>query len=467
MLFRFPRVARSNHWIPSSVIALLLVTRTEPRAEGRFEVRSMPTTPRAVVSAVVDTVHGVLYTYGGGHEWNLGTPGTFSYGEELWAFDLETGTARLVHTTGTAPSTTTLGTMLFDAEHDQLVFLGERHAMGGTVLGIWFLSLSTSHWTVAPPGNANTSEAGGIALDAARDRLIQWYPDPAVGVWALPLAGGGGWQPIATSGASPPRLSTRMGVLDPVRDRLVIAPEDATVTNTMYALTLGDPPTWSPISVTGASPTSRRGRAYWDARHDQLVHVGEWENWWREPSYGFTTDVVSVLTFPPAPATPLWQTMRPYDANEVDMPAHYGSGTAFDARTGRAWSFAGADIYERVGDYADLHRIAVDAPATWESVPLSPPTFLPRSAALDPTQRRMLVVSQQAEVHEVQIDGDGRGSSRPLDSTGAPPALSQCELDVVTDIAGDRLLLMGSRTTDPPLLTSMRCMGHRNGHRCS
>jgi len=458
----------------SALVTLVLVPFAlcgAVRAESRWELRSMPVTPRARASAAVDTAHGVLYTYGGGHEWNLGTPGVHVYDEQLWAFDLETGAARLVQTTGTAPSTTTLCTILYDDERNQLVFIGERHVMGWRVGGIWFLSLSTFQWSTGPASGANTADVPGTVLDAVRDRLIQWYPDPAVGVWSLPLDGGS-WQQLTTGGITPPRLSTRLAALDPGRDRLVVAPEDSAVTTTMLALTLGAQPTWSALDVTGAAPTFHRGHAFWDARHDQLVHVGEWEDWWTSSDFGLRTNVVSSLTFPAA-STPTWLTIRPYDANGVDMPARFGSATAFDARTGRALSFGGSVIHSVFSDYgtwidwsglasAELQEIAVDAPAVWESVPVGIPLLQRRSAALDPAQHRVLVVSEGAtETYEVPVDGSACGSFRALGSSGAPPGLDSYELDLVTDILGDRLILLASRASlpDPFLLVSMPLHG--------
>lgn len=456
--------------VPAFALSLL-ITAVVARAEGTWEFHATSLDPRHRAGAVVDTVSGVLYLFGGGREASIGTPGWMTFWSDLWAIDLRTGAARKVHTTGDPPSATSSPWgAVFDAERNQLIFiadtyLSESPCCGGR--GIWSLSLSTLQWSPLPfTGGPNTTSTPGFALDATRDRLLVWFADPGLGIWSLSLAGGG-WEALATSGTPPTRLSTRVAAIDPIRDRLWIAGDP----DGSGQLSL-DSMAWSQLPVTGAIPFPANGRSFMDARSDQVVHVGEWHSWAEAASFGLSTNVVSALSFS-GPDAQRWRTLRGYDANELDIAARYRPGIAFDPRAGRVLLYGGARITEVYWDdilgqlawiglaSSDLYQFSPDGPGSWEAVAPAMPKLVRQVAAFDPVQRRILVVGRAGDdTHEVTV-GPGAGAVRSLGADGAPAELDQYDLDLAVDVAGDRLVLLATRTSgpDPILLLGMPLHG--------
>lgn len=96
-----------------------------------------------------------------------------------------------------------------------------------------------------------------LVLDEANDRLIL-FGGGGVDVWALPLSGARAnhWQQIFAEGnETPAGGTTQTAVYDPEGQRmLVLSSDDSNYGSTLFALSLGDTPTWSVLAGRGRQP---------------------------------------------------------------------------------------------------------------------------------------------------------------------------------------------------------------------
>jgi hypothetical protein len=159
---------------------------------------------------------------------------------------------------------------------------------------VWVLSLDGApRWQrLAPAGIAPDPRQQHCAVyDPARDRMLVFggvsTPGPPYttyenSVWELSLGDTPAWRQISASGPAPsPRVGASM-VVDAARDRVLVFGGDGAITptyttrrNDVFALTLGDVPTWRALAPTGTPPPPRAGQAaVMDAARDRLLVFG-------------------------------------------------------------------------------------------------------------------------------------------------------------------------------------------------
>jgi hypothetical protein len=175
---------------------------------------------------------------------------------------------------------------------------------------VWALSLNGSPaWSQLFPSGVPPSARGGHSAiyDPVRDRMIVFGGPSGMAatneVWVLSLSGTPTWSQLTLAGAAPPGRSAHTAVYDPVSDRMVIfgGTIESNRFNDVWALSLGDTPTWTNLLPAGTPPSARYGaKALFDpVRNRMVVFGGEAE---------FFTNEVWALSLGPTAA---WTQLTP------------------------------------------------------------------------------------------------------------------------------------------------------------
>lgn len=188
---------------------------------------------------------------------------------------------------------TDLNSGIYDPVRDRFVLTTVRDQPSGLGLNeVWEVTLDDSaRWTLLQANipRQNVLSTGHAVYDAKRDRMLalvltRFDNGPTnldtLQVWALPLSGVPTWYPVSPKAPfSSQRLGTTV-MLDPIRDRLVIAgglqpgysDPDSLWT---WGLSLEEPPIWSRIYPAGKVPVGRGfAVSTYDPIGDQLVTYG-------------------------------------------------------------------------------------------------------------------------------------------------------------------------------------------------
>ncbi len=175
------------------------------------------------------------------------------------------------------------GSVAFDPVGPRVLMMGGRSDAGGQDV-LAFPPLEPAMALLAnplPPSATRRNQS--TIVDPVRRRLIcfggnrspsppqTWWND----VWTLPLEGGD-WAPLATSGTAPDPREQCAAIYDPVRDRmLVFGGLASTSLDDVWALTLGETPTWSALTPSGTPPSPRYATtAAYDALRDRVLFFG-------------------------------------------------------------------------------------------------------------------------------------------------------------------------------------------------
>lgn len=176
------------------------------------------------------------------------------------------------------------GIQVYDEQTKGIVAYGSSE-YGAYYDNLLRLDSGGSDWEniALPPGpQARTSSLG--VLDKAGHRLVicggaklDGTDDPPKinDVWALSLDSLI-WSKLVRSGQSPGARSGQLGVYDPVGERMIVfgglrAGDPYPLVNDLYALTLGDDPTWSSIEAEGAGPSAISYRAFYDPAGERML----------------------------------------------------------------------------------------------------------------------------------------------------------------------------------------------------
>ena len=221
-------------------------------------------TDRALSVGVVDATANRALVFGG--EWKPDFDPVVQT-DELWALDLA-GPAWSALTPGTRPHERAETMGVFDVLRRQMLIHGGRYSSPvghPTVLAdTWRYDAAANVWSALAAGSygGRWGEAG--IVDPVRDRIVIFGGRDSASVFsdvhALSLSGGGMWSAIVTSGTPPPVLYNDgcRAAYDATGDRMiVVAREDTTLG--VYALSLNAPCTWSRLAPNGQWPSSRSG----------------------------------------------------------------------------------------------------------------------------------------------------------------------------------------------------------------
>jgi len=414
--------------------------------------------PREGHVGIYDPIRARMLIYGGTGPG--GVPPAFAR-NEAWALSL-TGieswsflfrSARPAERSGPAAA-------LDSREERFIVFGGEGGPMGSN--DTWAYSLrSAAGWLpLLASGERPPSRGGATAIyDPARNRIVIFGGNSSVDyfndTWALSLDAPSHWTRLAPLGDPPGARSGHTAVYDPVRDRMIVHGGfqyhfSYVSYGDTWALSLADPPTWTPLAAGPGGPGSS---LIYDPVADRLLAFGGGGN--------------SIYRYPPTNNTwalPLgvagdWTQLTPAGT----LPPVRGGHTAvYDAGRRRMLVFAGSDAGEQ--SLADTWELSLKDGLSWRQLSPaggSPPARAKHAAIYDLNGDRMVVfggtggpygfgrndtwsLSFETHILEVAIDvrpGDSHNAislhSRgvvPLAIFGAP------DLDVSTiDLASIRL----------------------------
>jgi len=218
--------------------------------------------------------------------------------------------------------------------------------------------------------------------DPPRQRMVVFAGfDGAEGtnaVWQLTLGDDPHWDSLLIGGLLPSKRLGQSAIYDPVRDRMLcFGGDDGGVLADVWALSLGEPPTWSNLQPSGTSPDTRRYHtAIYDPPRDRMIvfggdhGLGAWLN-----------DVWSLWLTP----TLRWERMTPSGGPPASRYAH---SAVYDPVRNRMLVFGGN------GPLNDLWALSLGETMTWTLLSPSggpPAPRLAQSSVYDPVEDRMII----------------------------------------------------------------------------
>jgi len=173
-------------------------------------------------------------------------------------------------------------TAFYDPVRDRMVVFGGYDG-SSFKNDVRALSLAGSPaWTeLLPVGMPPSGRVEHAAIyDPVRDRMIVFGGFDGSSrndVWALSLAGRPAWTELAPAGMYISRRYGHTAIFDPVRDRMVVfgGCSEYGLENDVYALSLGESPSWTQLAPTGTPPAARCYQAaVYDPVRDRMVVFG-------------------------------------------------------------------------------------------------------------------------------------------------------------------------------------------------
>ena len=250
-------------------------TWTELAATG------IPPAGRVAPTAIYDPVHqrmvlfaGTVYSGNFNDVWSLSLSGTPAWLE--------------VNAQGTVPFFRAFHTAVYDsARRRMIVYSGAGLKHGPPDRNdVWALSLSKPEWTPVPGTAPEPRNDSSALYDPVRDRMIvfggyQWaYGSiPANEVWALSLGESPTWTLLRTKGPTPPDRQRAPVVYDPVRDRMIMlgGSDSGGPLDDVWTLALKGAPVWNDVKTLGTPPPSIRTAVY-DSDRDRVLVLTDPDN---------------------------------------------------------------------------------------------------------------------------------------------------------------------------------------------
>jgi len=316
-----------------------------------------------------------------------------------------------------------------------VVYDSRRHRMllmdGDDFAVQWSLSLpatGTPQWSRRVVGGPwPAARIAFVAVyDSLRDRVVLhggWDGTEVRGdTWALALGGEPRWTELLPSDAASPARDGHVGIVDPVRDRLVIF--GGTIgacggcrSADVWALGLTGRPHWERIAVNGEGPTPRTdAAAVYDPWLDLMVVFGGW------------------VAGPPAgPSGETWvlrlgdSTWVPFNP-DTRPSARLGPVAIADLAHERMVVQGGGSYYDRDYGLGDAWTVPLRGPAGWAPLATSGPAPVAfyHGAIYSPERHSMITYGGLAgaaapnECDELDLDLGTWTHVSPTDDPGAP-----------------------------------------------
>jgi hypothetical protein len=428
----------------------------EPVTWRRLEPAGPSPPARAGVALVHDPVRNRVLMHGG-HRSGIGST------DELWALSLDgTPAWSLLAPRGEGPGRRYDHVAVYDSRRDRIVVQGGGIPPDSTGI-VWSLALddTTSPWSrLAPPGiSPGHRQEHVAAYDSLTDRLVLIGGAPAgsrvpIEAWQLPMAAGGGWEPVPVPGGPLDRRDASL-VVDPVTRTMFLygGVEEHDTSCELWRVPM-DGAAWTRIAPSFESP-----RAVWqsavahDERRNRMIAIGT-----------LLTEPDSMQVF----ALPLdggvrWERLRPAGPQPV---ARSGATIIYDPVDDRIVMFGGVHANDDTVPeiLRDVWSLSLDGEPRWDGLravdaPLS--GRIGHGAVYDPVRHRMVVFGGYEErlTGEVSLSnsslvlhlGDAPRWSA-LEPAGAPPEPRLLH-SMVYDARGDRVVVYsgngeGDRLTD-------------------
>lgn len=411
-----------------------------------------PPNARYLHAAVYDPLRDRMLVFGGYSKEDYLT-------NDVWALSLgPTPAWTLLDPTGMRPSPRHLTSAIYDPVRDRLVVFGGQEGSATAYLGdVWALSLAeTPAWSqVVPVGVGPSSRARHSAVyDPVRDRMIVFggyhagYRGAGAGplndVWALSLSDAPTWTPIAPIGSGPSARYGQSAVYDPTRDRvLVFGGFGQTYLNDVWSLSLRGKPHWFALAPTGSLPAPRlEHSAIFDEGGDRMVIFGG--------SAPGGADGAWSLSFH---GRETWARLN--SASEPSVRS--GHSTIYDPARARMVVYGGTP--DGFGLFSEIWAMSLSGATTWTRlVTPDPPTGLSSgfSTIYDPVRERMLLFGGYGggffnDVWELSLAGDPAWTM--LHPAGPAPS-PRADHGAIYDPVRDRMIVFGGEVRATPEFTN-------------
>jgi len=185
---------------------------------------------------------------------------------------------------GDPPSKRIGQSAIYDPVRDRVLVFGGLDSAGSVLADVWALSLADPPiWSnLQPPGTAPSARRYHSAIyDPVRDRMLIFGGSNQSGsvffrdVWSLWLSPTPRWEQILPAGTRPDSRYSHSAIYDPVRDRMIVFSGGGFATNDVWALSLGDTPSWTLLDPSGTLPLERQGHtALYDPVADRMIVFG-------------------------------------------------------------------------------------------------------------------------------------------------------------------------------------------------
>jgi hypothetical protein len=374
-------------------------------AQGWTNLTPSGTSPSARYhhTAICDPVRQRMVVFGG-------ATGS-AYLQDVWELSLSGASVWTDLTpTGASPGVRFCHSAVHDPVCDRMVVFGGCSGAGTLYLNdTWTLPLSgTSPWTKLTVSRAlpvARCSHSAVPLPTGDQMVVFGGYDGSSGlndVWALLESGGLVWAKLTPTGTWPCVRWTHGAIYDPTRNRMVVFGGRTTadvLLNDVWTLSLGDAPTWSQLTPTGALPRARQAMsAIYDPVRNRMIVFGGHEG-------SAALGDVWALTLGEVPG---WTELTPQG---TPPGARYYHSAIYDPGRDRMIVFGGVVGGVRLGDVWAL--TLGDAP-TWTQLTPSgtpPSARYGHSAIYDPVRDRMVVFSGYGsygyadELHSLSLNG--------------------------------------------------------------
>jgi hypothetical protein len=418
----------------------------EPATWTQLSPSGTPPAARVGQAAVYDPVRRRMIVLGG---YPLGL-GFASDLIDVWALTLAGNpTWTQLSPSGTPPGAREAHTAVYDPTGDRVLVFGGFFA-GSEV---WALALSDPPtWTRLSPSGTPPGERSlhSAVYDPVRRQMFVFGGNDGSGsdVWVLSLRGDLAWSHLFPSGGLgtlPPGREEHTAIVDPIRDQMVVF--GGTSSNAVWALSLGESPTWSQLAVAGTAPVARLGHtAIYDPAGQRMVMFGggAWD-----PPYSLDGDLWTLSLA----GTPTWTRLS---VTGPAPPARAGHVAVYDPLRRRMLVFGGGEPAPPWSLYNDVWSLSLTGIPAWtQLLPTGPqPTGQAGSAVYDPVRDRMLVYEAdwnnaernwESAVWALALSGTPNWTR--LSPAGAPP-LPRWRISEAYDPVRDRIVVFSGESTD-------------------
>lgn len=302
-------------------------------------------------------------------------------------------------------------------------------------------------WKLVPPP---TLFGASTVLDPVRERIIMAGGSNGYfqrNVWTLSLVPGSRWQLDSTASAQAPGLVAYAATAyDPVHARMILfgglghgAGSSAAASSEVWSLSLGSSLTWSRPVVEGTPPSPRWNCAEaYDSRRNRLLVYGG------EDAFGPLADIWAL----DLGDTMRWSLLTPADS----IPQARTEATAvYDPLADRFLVYGGVTEGDRPYDISlsqELWSLSLGDTVTWRKLDQNgndqPYVAVDGSAAFDPLRRRMILLGGLNGSEAWVLDLNGPPSWQHLN---VRPGFDREKFTILYDAPRDRALCVGGTTS--------------------
>ena len=311
-------------------------------------------------------------------------------GNSFWTLSLPDLRWQKLSFSGDVPHARVYAGVAVDSEENRMLLYGGEGSLNGGACDAdtWELSIGPElSWArVTPGGSIPDFRVNHSAIyDPINDRIVLYDGSNA---WTRSLRDDAGWSPLDVAGEKPPSRSSQIGVYDSKRSRLIIL--GGSVVESGYrrpmtdawALSLGQLPAWSQISIDGPAPSAVNASAIYDPIRDQIATLASRDD-------GFSYDSVWALPLRSSPTS--WRLLAP---GPGPLPRHETT-MVYDPSRDRMVVFGGGYSWsDGWSEYNDSWALSLDHPDSWIEIASTPRPTRRRfhSAIYDSWGDRMIVV---------------------------------------------------------------------------